>query len=908
MIFSKKAATTLYSLLLAILIFPPSAYTQKTDTLRMRESISGKTFRDIANEIDHEYGIKVLYEPSWVKGVEVGIPIKGKTISELLQTVLARKSLTYEVFDEHHIVILPVSINFGENGTQADANGILRIGNPAEKGKHKRAEISGQVLEGATGMPIPGAIVYIEETKQGITTDKEGKFKLTLPSGNYTLRFSFVGLEERKQSVEVISSGNLNIELYEKSVNLQEVVVRETHKDHNVSGTEMSNIRIDARSLQKLPVLMGETDVVKSLTLLPGVVSTGEGSGGFNVRGGNSDQNLILMDDAPIFNASHLFGMFSVINPDAVKDVSLMKGDIPAKFGGRTSSVMNISMKSGNYKGLHVSGGIGLLNSKIMVDGPFANKKGSFLLGGRSTYSDWLLQRLSDINLRNSKAGFYDLNGKLNFTAGANDHFSLMAYGNSDNFNFAGTTRYEYSNKLGSLNWGHYYSSQTFSSLSLTYSKYQFQLSDQSVSSSAYTMNSYLEDFGFKPGLTFQLWQNHQFGTGLDISYNRFNPGIFNPYGSTSLAIPLHLENEYSVTGAAYISDDWTLSNRISLSLGIRFSYFANLGPGNKYIYESGQTRSDYSIIDSIHYPGGKVIQAYHALEPRLGLKIGIDEASSVKVSYNRNTQYLHLLSNSAAVAPTDMWRPSGPYLKPQKSDQFAAGYYRNFNDNNIETSVELYYKLYTNLTDYKNGASLFMNQHIETALLNSKGKAYGIEFLAKKNNGRLTGWGGLTLSRSLISTKGEFPEETILNGKYYPTSYDKPVDLTMAMNYQLTRRWRVSGNFVYNTGRPVTLPELSYMYNGSQMVYYSDRNSIRVPDYHRLDLSVSIDGNLRKYRKWKSSWTFSVINLYGRKNVFSVFYAKNSPYDTNATSLYNLYQMSIIGRPFPSLTFNFTF
>jgi hypothetical protein len=900
----------------ALIIFIPSLFflfhsfevqAQNPDTILLRKTYTHEPFISFAGDLEREYGIRLFYEKDWVKNVFVDISQKGVSITDAIRRIVSKYSFTYEVFDGTDFILIPADHN-GQSAKNGGISGVVGIGNPAEKGRYKTAEINGQVLEGETGMPIPGAIIYIEDTKEGTTTGKDGKYSLKVSTGEHSIRYSFIGLEEKKQQVIVYENGSLNMELFEKSFALEEVVVKETRRDQNVSAMEMGKIRLDAKSLQKLPVLMGETDIIKSLTLLPGVVSTGEGSSGFNVRGGNSDQNLILMDDATIYNASHLFGMFSVINPDAIKDVSLMKGDIPASFGGRTSSVMNIAMKNGNYKTFHVSGGIGPLNSKLMIDGPFANKKGSFLFSARTTYSDWILQQLPDINLRNSKANFYDLNGKINFYLGENDHINLMGYASKDKFNFAGTTQYEYANSLFSANWNHYFSVNYFSNIVASYSRYDFSLSNPSDSVQAFIMNSVLEDYSVKSSLKFSLAEKHKLEAGIDLTYYMFTPGNYEALGSKSLIKPEYLNKENAAMAAFYFSDNWSITSTISLSIGLRFSNFLNLGPSEVYKYASDQTMSELSIVDTLHYSKGQVVKYYHGFEPRLGLKIGINDESSVKISYNRNVQYLHLLSNSSAIAPTDMWTPSGTYLKPDISNQFSVGYYRNFFQNTFETSVEAYYKKYDNLVDYKNGASLFMNKLLETSLLNGNGMAYGIEFLVKKTMGKLTGWGGYTYSRSLIRTSGKFPDETINNGDYYPTFYDKPNDLTIAMNYQLTRRWRVSGNFLYSTGRPATYPETSYPYNGSELVYYSDRNKYRLPDYHRLDLSVSIDGNLKKYKRWKSSWTFSVINVYGRKNVFSAFYAKDTPSAANDYRIFSLYKLAIIGRPFPSLTFNFNF
>jgi hypothetical protein len=880
---------------------------QNLDTIYTTRVYTDIPFAVFVNEIENSSPVRFYFDPSWVDSLKTGDLPAGISIPSALKMILNKTSFTFEIYEQSKVVLLPV-IHDDRNKMNGSSNGSVVIGNSSQKGRYKEAKIQGQVLEGETGTPIIGAIIYFEEAKLGTTSGKEGRYSIHVPTGKQTVRFSFIGLEEIHQPVIIYESGKLDMELFEKTVNLEEVVVKQTRKDQNVSSTSMGNIRIDAKTISKLPVLMGETDIIKSLVLLPGVTTAGEGSGGFNVRGGNSDQNLILMDEAPVYNPSHLFGLFSVINGDAVKDVILVKGDIPAKYGGRGSSLMDIAMKNGNNQQLKGTGGIGILNSKVEVDGPLQNRKGSYLFSARTTYSDWLLKKIPDVEVQNSNANFYDYSGKISLNVSENNYLSAFGYTSKDQFQLGSSSRYAYGNLLGSLKLNHIFSARFYGSVTAVYSKYENEVSDISSPFIANRMETGLSHTEFKSDYHYSLSEYHRLDGGIDFIMYGFQPGKNSPYNSQSSLVSAKLQAEHAVQSAIYISDEITLNEKVSVNVGLRYSQFCNTGPYVVYKYEPGQAMTELSIIDSTQYQRGDKIASFHGLEPRIGFRFGINGASSIKLGYNRHMQYIHMISNATAMSSTDIWKPSGKYIKPTIVDQVSAGYFHNFKENTIETSVETYIKFNHQLIEYKNGAQLYMNSHIETELLSSQGLSYGIEFLVRRNAGKLTGWGGYTYSRSRIKTMGDFPGETFWNGKYYPAYFDKPHDLTLALNYQLTRRWRFSGNFTYNTGRPVTLPERTYEYNGLELVYFSERNKYRMPDYHRLDLSISLDGNLKKYHRWKSSWTLSVYNVYGRKNTYSIFYQREYPSMANDYREYSLYKFSVFAKPFPSLSYNFSF
>lgn len=874
--------------------------------------INGKfqkvNLQEFFNALEKDYNIHFYYRTEWVKTYVVNQEFKDTPLIQVLNLLFDRQPLSFRFFQNNSVVVFPK----GSDGRQkigADEPQILVIGDPMNEGRYNSARIKGKVLDGKNTEPLAGAVVFHPQTGIGTTTNANGTFELDLPTGDHTLQVSFMGYEILSQQIKLIENGTVNFELFEESHNLEEVTVM--GDDTKATKAQMSMVKVNSRIMKELPVLMGEADVIKSVVMMPGVKSVGEMSSGFNVRGGNNDQNLILMDGAPVFNTSHLFGFFSMINPDAVKDVTLFKGGIPASYGERVSSIMDVQLKEGNTENLKFYGGIGLINSRFTLEGPFVKKKKStFLIGGRSTYSDWIMRQSRNAQFMNSVAHFYDVNGTLNLSLGENNTLKLMGYLSNDVFNLNSNSLYTYGNTIGSLNWKMNLSKQVISNLSLAYSKYNFNLDQQDpdLPDDDYRLITGLEYGSAKYILSWLPNEKHRINTGFQAIGYKIRPGEIEAITTPTNVVHEKVANEQAVELGVFADDDIELSASTALNIGLRYARFMSMGPATVLNYDPNQTINSGSVTDSTVFGTWETAKMYHGIEPRLALKLDLSSGGSVRMSYQRIHQFMNQISNTSVMSPADFWKSSDAHIRPLISDQFALGLFKTPQKGLFETSAEVYYKKLQNLPEYKNGAVLVMNHHVEADLINANGYAYGLELYAKKSSGRLNGWVSYTYSRTMRKTDNRFPDEVVNAKKYYPSVYDKPHDLSTVMNYQISRRWRFSGNFVLSSGRPVTLPELKYTYGGKQVVYYSDRNKYRMPPYHRMDVSITLDENLRRKRMWKGSWTFSVYNLYGRKNPYSVFYRKDPSIQQTDKNQYAIYKLSVIGVPVPSITYNFKF
>ncbi|MCF8335258.1 MAG: TonB-dependent receptor, partial [Bacteroidales bacterium] len=735
----------------------------------------------------------------------------------------------------------------------------------------------------------------------------EGQYTLNIEPGIYTLEISSVGFEKTQYRVKIISNGEFDMELFKDQIEIGEVAVFAQRKDQNVSGNQMSMVTLDPRSIDELPTATGEKDIIKSLTSMPGIKTIGEFGSGIHVRGGGEDQNLYLLEGAPLYNTSHAFGLLSSVNPDAVQGVSLYKGHIPAQYGERVSSVMDIRMNKNNIEEFRGAGGIGIYNSRLMLETPLYEENLSLRMGGRANYSDWLLDQIEDYYLNKSSASFYDANGLLNWKF-KNNRITLFGYLSHDRFRYASKLNYEYGNHLGSLKWSHVFNSNFHSRFETSFSRYDVTKSNIDPENNPNRIKSQVNYMSGKYNLQYTGFSKHTINTGIQGIYHSIKPGKQTPLKGNSNRKSKTLMNEQAYEGAVYINDNFEINNQISVNLGLRYSGYQYTGAHTIYKYQDGKPLSRVYRKDSITYGKGEGIQYYDGLDPRLSLRYRLTPTQSVKVSYNRNHQYISLLSHTSISTPEDTWKLSDPHLKPISANQYAAGYFRNFNNNNIETSVELYYKQLNHLIEYKNDAQIEMNPHIETELIDARGKNYGVELSVKKKSGKLNGWISYTYSRTFKKTDGGHRQEIISQNNYFPSAYDKPHDLNVVANYNIDRRWKLSANFMLASGRAVTLPEYEYPVGNNKIIYFSDRNKYRLPAYHRLDFSLTYGGSLRKDKKWKSSLTLSILNLYGRNNAYSVFYKKNEPDAANDYNMFALYKMYIIGRPFPTLTYNFTF
>ncbi|MFA9392919.1 MAG: carboxypeptidase-like regulatory domain-containing protein [Prolixibacteraceae bacterium] len=862
------------------------------------------SFVEFAVQLEHSQSIKVFYQNEWIEKIQTPQLDQAILLDDFLTRMLTPHDLHFINFQDN-IIIMPGRQLI--TATQARQSNVVIIGDPMNKGKFKKAIISGTILDGKTKSPIPGAQVLCQELSLVTTSDFDGHFKIELPVGNHQLKFSFLGLTDELRDIELYNKGQMDIELYEKSINLNQINVTAERPEDNFRSTSMGMVKLNMQSIKKLSVLMGEPDVIKSMTMLPGVQSTGENASGFNVRGGNIDENLILIHQTPVYNTSHLFGLFSMLDGNLVKDVTLYKSGMPARFGGRIASVLDIELKKGQSEKMKVNGGIGIVNSRLNLAGPIG-KKITFMAGARSTYSDWMLNLLKTYELKQSSAYFYDFNAKIDYAINKKNRLSVFGYGSTDYFNYFENAEYGYGNLLGSAQWSHIFNNNNSGNLNFNTSRYKASIVDFSSQNVEYRLNTSIEQEQLSYHFSTQTFSRHKVNVGFNAIRYLIEPGNSTPYNDQSIALPIQLMSENAFELSAYAEDEFDITPELAVIAGARFSNFLLMGPDDINRYPANVPLNSETIIATDVYSTSGLMNYFNGLEPRIAFRYEIEGASSIKLGYNRTKQYIRQISNSASITPADYWKTSDSYLKPLIADQVALGFFKNFDNNTFETSIEVYYKDIQNEVDYKNGAQLILNKDLEQVLIPGIGKAYGAEILIKKSKGALTGWLAYTYSRSFKKIDGTFAEEKINNGNWYNSNYDKPHDLSLAINYQLSRRFTFSSNFVYNTGRPVTFPEQKYMISTYEVVTFSDRNKYRLPDYHRLDLSITYEGSLLVKQKWRSSWTFSIYNVYGRNNAFSVYYDRQKPSNQNDYRTYSLYKFSIIGVPVPSFTYNFWF
>jgi len=746
--------------------------------------------------------------------------------------------------------------------------------------------VSGYITDSKTGEDIIGANVTLKELPgKGSTTNSYGFYSITLPSGHYHLVTQYVGYAQQISPLDLTKSQKVDFQLAEQSRELGEVVVSSQRKNENITKLVMGAQKLDTKDLTNIPVLFGEKDVLKTIQLLPGIKSAGEGSSGFNVRGGATDQNLILLDEATVYNASHLMGFFSVFNSDAIKDISVYKGNEPAEYGGRLSSVLDVKMNDGNDKKFGVSGGIGLISSRLTVEGPIVKDRGSFVISARRTYADLFLKLSRDTTINKASLYFYDFNAKANYKIDNNNRIFLSGYFGKDVLGLSNTFGINWGNATGTLRLNHLFSDKLFSNTSLIFSNYNYKIDINS----GIEMNiiSQIQDYSFKQDFQLYNGTNSTLKFGVNSIVHNIIPGIITASSSVDLK---SLTNKHAWENALYISHQYNFSKRLSAEYGARLSSFSLLGPGQFYTYDAAG-----NATDTASYSKGKYIKTYFYVEPRLTFNYNLNAQSSLKWAYSRNVQNLHLLSNSTSGNPTDLWIPSSNNVKPEISDQVSLGYYRNFADNQYEFFSEIYYKYLQNQIDYKNGAQLNFNENVESQLLSGIGRAYGLEVFLKKKYGKLNGWISYTLSR----TERKF--DLINNGNYYPATQDRTHDVSIVGIYNLNKRWTLSATWVYNTGNAVTFPTGKYQVDGQTMFYYSNRNANRMPPYHRLDLGAT--WIVKKTAKFESSWTFSLYNAYNRENAYMINFRNNETDPTKTEAV-----QTTLFKMIPSFSYNFKF
>jgi hypothetical protein len=767
--------------------------------------------------------------------------------------------------------------------------------------------LSGTITDIKNNETLIGVNVYITETKSITRTNEYGFYSITLPKANYTVLISYIGFQTISEKIELSEDKKMNFSLSESGEVLEEVLITNINPRSAIRSPEMSLNKLSISAIKKMPVVLGEVDVIKSLLLLPGVTNAGEGASGFNVRGGGADQNLILLDEATIFNSSHVFGFFSIFNPDAIKDLKLYKGGIPANFGGRVSSVLDIYQKDGSSKGFHMNGGIGLISSRLLLEGPLVKDKGSFLIGGRSSYGHLFL-KLSE-EQKNNSVYFYDLNAKLSYKLDPNNNLFLSGYFGRDVFSLNKSFTNVYGNSILNLRWNHLFSDKLFSNLSLIYSDYYYGLDLDFV---GFKWDSGIKNYNIKYDFKNYISDKFKLNYGVNAIYYDFNPGTIKPSSSESGINFDQLDKKYAFEPSLYLSATQEVSKRLSLTYGLRYSMFYRLGSSTVNIYENNSPvtfNTDLQIyekaipIGTKFYDKNEVIQSYNNLEPRFSASYQLNDAQSIKASYNRMTQYLQLISNTSSPTPLDVWLPSDNFIKPQIADQVALGYFRNFKNDNYSLEVETYYKKVKNRLDYIDGADLIANKAIEQIILNGQLRSYGLEVMLRKNKGKLNGWISYTLSKSEQQTPGRNAEESGINsGSWYNSNFDKLHNVAVTGSYNLNEKWSFGANFALQTGQPTSFPNGQYEYLGINVPSYGLRNENRLPTYHHLDISATLTPRKNKDRNWKGEWVFSVYNLYNRKNAASINFRQNADSGNNEAI-----KTSIFGIV-PAVSYNFKF
>jgi hypothetical protein len=763
----------------------------------------------------------------------------------------------------------------------------------------EKVTLNGYVKDGDNGEELIGVTIYIPSLKAGTVTNDYGFYALTVPKGTYEVQYSYIGYKQQLVTIELQQNVSRNLEMGSDAQLMQEIVIEEKPLDENVVAVQMSKNTLNMNQVRKLPALFGEIDIIKNIQMLPGVISAGEGSSSFFVRGGSADQNLILIDEAPVYDPSHLFGLFSVFNADVIKDSELYKGGIPARFGGRLSSILEVRTKDGNNKDFQVTGGIGSMASRIAVEGPIVKEKSSFIVSARRSYVDLFLKAANQDNL----VHFYDVNAKINWKGDNKNRFYAAFYAGRDVFDFDDSFGFEWGNKTATFRWNHLFNDRLFSNTSLIASNFDYKL-ELKDAVQGFSWASNLQEVSFKNDLSYSLNTKNEISFGYHLTGRRFSPGEISPNSSESIFEKVELQHMYAVDHALYVSNLQNLSDKITLDYGLRLSVFQNIGRGEVYQYEDPQDNIDIVRTDTLDYDMWENIKTYINIEPRFAVRYMLAEGQSLKLSYNRMVQNTHLISAGTAPVPFNTWQPSNFYLKPQVADQVAAGYFRNFKDNQYEFSAEVYYKDMTNVTDFADNAQIFFNEDLSTEYRQGDAWAYGAEFMLNKNKGKLTGMASYTWSKTTRKIDG------VNLGKEFDSNHDRRNVFNVQAAYDYSDKWVFGATFTYSTGRPLTLPAGKYDYGNYNPDVLTERNGYRLPSFHRLDLSVTLNPRKNISRKWQGQWIFSVYNAYNRQNPFTIYTRTKQDEDGNVIGDGSekearlIYLFPIL----PSVTYNFKF
>lgn len=770
------------------------------------------------------------------------------------------------------------------------------IGSENQNPRKNKCKLTGRVT-GGEGEPIIGGTIYVDELETGAVTDENGNYELSLSPGKYTLVFNSIESIERNVKIELVSSGTLDVKLDQNLYVLQEVEIKSA-QEHNVKGIQMGYEKISSKMIKEIPVVLGEKDVIKIALLLPGVTSVGEGASGFNVRGSPSDQNLFIIENTPVYNTSHLFGFFSAFNPDIIDNFTLYKGSIPAKFGGRLSSIFDISTKSGNMEKFSARGGISPITARLMVEGPIAKNKVSYIAGVRSTYSDWVLKLVKDPEVRDSRAYFGDAVLGFDLKLNESNNLKLFGYYSEDRIKLVNSTKYNFQNQGASINWFHGFKNKHDLNLSFVYSDYAFEEENSEVEFAAYKQNYRIQHSQFNVDMDLVPFENHKINAGFSGVLYMLDRGQHLPLNELSGVAPINFGKEQAIESALYFSDEWKISELITLYGGLRYNLYTYLGPQEVFKYKANSPLSTTTIIDTLNFNDYEPIVTYGGLDYRVSANFLLNPNLSIKAAYNRLHQYIFMLTNTIAVSPSDKWKLADYNIKPMVGDQFSVGLYANFGSN-FEGSIEGYYKKANNIVEYKDGADLITSKYVERDILQGELDSWGVELMLKKPFGRLNGWVNYSYSNSTVLVNDKATGENINFGERYNSNFDRPHTFNLVANFKASRRLILSGNLIYSSGRPITYPAAIYYLDGQKILHYSQRNEYRIPDYFRIDLALKLEGNLVSKKLAHGVFILSVYNLTGRKNAYSVYF--KSEYGKVSG-----YKMSIFGTPIFSLTYDF--
>lgn len=905
-----------------------STYSQVTER-RLSVNLENTFLKQALFKLQTETGLKVYVAEQWVDSLTINLKFDNARLEDILTEILNNTQLNYFITNDQRIVItqnsriyeeLPegffgkseltkidsietepsVSTIFLSNrkSNLNDKVETIRIGKERKKYSQTSFKLSGVITKTDTNDPITNMVIMVRALGIGSTTDQQGRYEIELPIGMNVVETSSLGFEGSKRNIIMYNDGVYNFNIAENFEQLEEVVVN-ANRINNVENSATGNTKIGSEETKNIPLVLGERDLLKVATTLPGVTTAGEGSAGFNVRGGKTDQNLILMDDAVLYNPSHFFGIFQALNPFAISDINIYKGSIPAEFGGRLSSVFEINTKKPDTEKFKGEVSLGPVTANALVEIPIVKKKSGLMIGGRGAYSDWVLKSLNDVSLKKSKANFYDLMLKYSHQINENNSISVSGYYSKDAFSITSDSLFGYQNRLMSMKWDHQFNEKNSGSLILTNSQYKFDINFDGSVNNNFVQQYQIGETEMKLRLKYLLNDKHSIDYGFaGKSYNVL-PGQIEPNGPDDLILPVKLAKEKGLESALFATDNFRVNDKLLLDIGLRYSFYSALGKSQQKVYQEGSPKSENTVIDNLNFEKNKFIKTYGGPEVRVSARYFLGDDFSVKASFNNTYQFIHTLSNNTTVSPIDTWKLSDYNIKPQQANQFVLGFYKNTNA--YEISLEGFYKKQKNLLDFKTGAKLNLNETIETEVLQGDGKAYGVEFLIRKNIGKLNGWLGYTYSRSLLKLDSEFREERVNDGRYFPSNFDKPHDFSLVLNYKFTKRYSLSTNFIYQTGRPVTFPVGNYSFDGVEYVLYSDRNRYRISDYYRLDIGINIEGNHKIKKFAHSFWNISVYNVLGRNNPYSVFFVSKS-------GEIKALQSSIFSIPVPSITYNFKF